>query len=353
MANSAYVLTPGDVRMIRHYVQAKYTGLTMDKHADIIANAVKRIIHKQLPDFELSLKERLTSALIRKTVLEEQKPVTADDIYKLCLELDHSQDSIAKPLHAWLREQEVRLFSASPLAGEDNNGKEEAHPKQALVIPFPVVAPPSRMNRRRSRTWVFGALSLLLISVCSLYGMLQSAASDMNTPLINPLETASAPFGMMIPMELPEAPYPNELPKELQYEAIDQHQLIAFLKSRDSMLAEPAFYDAIMEAAESFNIHPAFLFAITGQEQSFVPKSDGNAEKIANNPFNVFYSWRDYNTSIKDSAAIAARTIVRLSKNRPPGMDAFTWINREYAEDPNWANGVRAIYNKIIIETKQ
>ena len=85
--------------------------------------------------------------------------------------------------------------------------------------------------------------------------------------------------------------------------------------------------------AKEKDIHPLFLFAITGQEQAFVPRTHKLAKQIANNPFNVYYSWKEYNTTIEQSARIAANTINRLSEDRPYNIDAITWINREYAED--------------------
>jgi hypothetical protein len=71
------------------------------------------------------------------------------------------------------------------------------------------------------------------------------------------------------------------------------------------------------------------------------------ALEIANNPFNVFHSWKEYNTTITQSARIAARTVVNSSKNRPDGIDPFTWINRRYAEDQLWADGVRSIWTSM------
>ena len=43
------------------------------------------------------------------------------------------------------------------------------------------------------------------------------------------------------------------------------------------------------------------------------------SRKIANNPFNVYHSWQEFNTTIDDSARIAGNTIIRLSFERPAG----------------------------------
>jgi hypothetical protein len=120
------------------------------------------------------------------------------------------------------------------------------------------------------------------------------------------------------------------------------------LTSRNSLLADEPYFTDIMMTAKEFDIHPALLFAITGQEQGFVPKNNKRAREIVNNPFNVYYSWQDFNTTTKESAQIAARTINRLSKDRPEGTEPLVWINRQYAEDPNWSTGVSSIFRSII-----
>ncbi|MBW7460410.1 hypothetical protein K0U00_40735, partial [Paenibacillus sepulcri] len=145
-----------------------------------------------------------------------------------------------------------------------------------------------------------------------------------------------------------EVPASNSLPAELRYTELNESRLKQYLHNKSSLLAEQPYYDAIMSAARENNIHPLLLFAITGQEQAFVPTTHKQAKKIANNPFNVFYSWQDYNTTIEQSTAIAVRTILRISKDRPEKEDAITWINREYAEDPNWSKGVRSIMQAMI-----
>lgn len=138
------------------------------------------------------------------------------------------------------------------------------------------------------------------------------------------------------------------LPTELHYHPVDEDQLKAYLHGRQSMLAEDPYFSEILTASKDYDIHPLLMFAITGQEQSFVPKGNRYARQIANNPFNVFHSWKEYNTDIRDSARIAAATVVKLSANCPEGMDPILWINRKYAEDENWWIGV----SRILLDMK-
>jgi hypothetical protein len=148
-----------------------------------------------------------------------------------------------------------------------------------------------------------------------------------------------------IPIEIPRL---NEhLPDYLMYKTVNVSNLKDFLKSRNSLLAEEPYLSTILAVSKDFNLNPLVMFAITGQEQSFVPKSSENAYAIANNPFNVFNSWKKYNTNIEDTSNIAARTIVNLCKNRPDNMDAFTWVNRKYSEDKDWSKAVRSIFKQL------
>jgi hypothetical protein len=133
----------------------------------------------------------------------------------------------------------------------------------------------------------------------------------------------------------------------LMYKDVNTTNLKDFLKTKNSLLAEEPYFSTILSVSKDFNLNPLIMFAITGQEQSFVPKNNDNAYKIANNPFNVFNSWKKYNTNIEDTTTIAARTLVNLSKNKPDNIDGITWINRKYSQDKNWSKAVRSIFKQI------
>lgn len=338
-AEHAYVLTPTDVRNIRSYVHHKYASMPSDQRAEIVADAVTRIIHNQLPEFDLETKKQLTQQLIRSTVLEEQRPVSPDDIYVLCMEMDLEDPAVAEPLRRWARKHEASWRGRA--AGMPLMGAGFAEAEAAVVIPLPSAGASVLKKLRRKKAALYGTLTAIVITVSMVFGW------SMTQERVPDLQSARADNGLLAPAEAPAAS-PNELPVELKYDAIDKDKLVAFLESKSSILADPPYIDAIIKTAKEFDIHPAFLIAITGQEQGFVPRKHERAKEIANNPFNVFHSWQEFNTTIDQSSQIAARTITRLSKDRPSDVDPFTWINREYAEDPNWSKGVRTIFASII-----
>lgn len=139
----------------------------------------------------------------------------------------------------------------------------------------------------------------------------------------------------------------NELPTDMQYQDVPNEELRLWLDERQSKLASDERLTTIIQTADDFNIHPYVIVAIAGQEQSFVPRDHPDAAEIINNPYNVFHSWRDYNTDLQDATEIVSRTITTLSADRPEGMDVFQWMNRKYAEHDEWWIGVRQIYDQI------
>jgi len=124
--------------------------------------------------------------------------------------------------------------------------------------------------------------------------------------------------------------------------------LRSYLESYNSILAESPYFEIIIDVSMDKNIDPRILFAITGQEQSFVRKSSSNAARIANNPFNVHSSWKAYNTEIRDSAEIAANTVLNVMKRTPRDVHPIKALNKVYAEDERWWIGVDYFYNEMI-----
>lgn len=371
-ADEAYVLSPTDVRNIRSYVQHKYAAMPQDKRAEIVADAVKRIIYKQLPNFESSIKRTVTEMLIKTVVLEKQGPVRAEDIFQACLALDRTDSTIYEPLHDWIEKQlhvsclrplmqrildELSLTleqSGTAVKTAENGilallrgkliaegvalGSTDAISVHAEIISLPRLNWRNHLSRKTSwRSYIYSTLCLFIIAASLLYGW------SLSKPSLYKLQPPVA----MKPAE-PLAVSLNGLPAELRYHDIDGKRLTQFLESKSSVLAEQPYFDAIVTAAQAFDIHPVILFAITGQEQGFVPKTNKQHKQIANNPFNVFHSWQEFNTDIKQSSEIAARTVYNLSKDRPAEIDPFKWINRKYAEDPKWSDGVRSIFASII-----
>jgi len=319
------ILTLDSINRIRFYVKTKYSHLPKEEHATIVADAIVKIIDRQLPQFTPEVKKEITNKLIEQIIIPLKRPVSIEDISLVCDAVPlESEDKTL--LQAWKLEHGVEITKRSL-----GQMLQEQWYRLSQYI-----------QDRRKRVYYGVAYMTLIIAMLLIL------------PFIQNIRNASAhteDAGLHESMDVPAAVVPlleNELPAMYQYSEVNKQLLQQYLHSRNSMLTDEPYFSAIMETAHAFNIHPALLFAITGQEQGFVNRDNELASKIINNPFNVFYSWERYNTTIKDSSEIAARTLVNLSKERPAEVDAITWINRKYAEDPKWSAGVRSLFQTIV-----
>lgn len=137
------------------------------------------------------------------------------------------------------------------------------------------------------------------------------------------------------------------LPEVIQHKAIDEAALKRFFESRSVLVGESPYFEIILEVSNHYGLNPLLMFAITGQEQGFVPKTHERALEIINNPYNVYVSWQLYNTDLEDSASIAAVTIINQMKTLPEGEDPIYWLNQRYAEDQGWHKGVKNILETL------
>ena len=137
------------------------------------------------------------------------------------------------------------------------------------------------------------------------------------------------------------------IPEAMALKPYDVGKLRAELVEKNSLLAEEPYFTEIITTAEAFGVDPRFVFAITAQEQGYVKRTNKNAEKIANNPYNVFGSWVHYNTNIGDSSAIVCRTILKRMDKWSGIGDPVVWLNKTYAADMKWNKGVKSHYEKL------
>jgi len=116
---------------------------------------------------------------------------------------------------------------------------------------------------------------------------------------------------------------------------------------RQSILVNDTYLNEIIVLAKLNDIDPLLLLAIIGQEQGFIPMTSSSREAIVNNPYNVYHSWQNYNTSLRDTTQIAINLLKKRLAEKPAFTSPLTWVNIIYAEDPNWATGVTLIYDKL------
>lgn len=378
---------------LKRLISAKHGAAQVSERAAILADALHRAIDSRLPDVPSAMKVSLRFKLLELGRERGRFRITADDIFTQCLaQLDVAREEMIKPISEWARKQlqledKVGLDDVAAVIKQlDASGKQPL--TEPLIALQHLLQPPCsssldkvsieavKAHEETSRQPVgiveqeLAAASATspaepvpFIQRISIPKNIAAAAIFLgimatSIPLITAFNEAAstertAPFHISLedlnPMNIVE-PYegmPNDLPEALQYTLVSKGALKQWLEGRNSLLAEEVYFDTIIDTASDHNIHPLLLFAITGQEQGFVPKDHPNAERIANNPFNVYHSWQDYNTTIEDSARIATVTIVNLSKDRPADIHPLQWINRKYAEDPEWWVGVDKLFQQL------
>lgn len=161
------------------------------------------------------------------------------------------------------------------------------------------------------------------------------------------------------PLNYVQAPA-EDVPAELMYRSLNIPEVMNFLDRRKSALADESILKMIDDAGKKTNVDPHLLLAITGQEQSFVPKKNNHAKSIIKNPWNVFGCWcsgKGATLTTEESALVAAKTIVKLSQDRPEGRNPIEWLSAKdnprgyYAEHNGWWIGVSKFY-KALLETR-
>ncbi|WP_138753535.1 M23 family metallopeptidase [Paenibacillus sinopodophylli] len=148
-----------------------------------------------------------------------------------------------------------------------------------------------------------------------------------------------------------------QVSNEISYRPLNLLLANRYLVSKKSALADRSILAAIDQAGKAQNVDPMLLLAITGQEQSFVPITKKHADLIVKNPWNVFGCWcsgKGATLSTEQSALIAAKTIVKLSQDRPINRNAIEWLSAKdnprgyYAEHNGWWIGVSKFYQVLL-----
>ncbi|MEK0313929.1 hypothetical protein [Cohnella sp. 56] len=361
---AAALLSRGDVSAIRAYVRAKFASLPEAGQADIVADAIARAIRARLPDWPEALKTQVADKLIAACIVAERREVYPADVLGACAGMKVQDEVHAERLLRWLsdRTQIERTLDEILLRTEDGlvwrtdpafmaltamreneawpataaAGSTDAHGGMPSAAGAVHAMRPVRRMRQAAR--LIAVVVLLVVTALSpeLGQALDTSGESADSRLTASCTNDADPAPMYA---LETAPF--------AFAPFDAAAVKSYLVGRESVLAEEPYFGAIVESARKHNIDPLLLLAVTGQEQGFVPKTAKQASRIANNPFNVYHSWQEYNTSIHDSSDIAAKLLAKLRAGIPAGEEPFAWLNRTYAEDAGWADGVRALYAKL------
>ena len=382
------VLQSDHILTIRNYIQKKYPTASTQQQSIILADAINKVIDICLLDFNKGIRDQVKFGVLQRAAINNNYNISGSDVFRACLFIKDTGENFNASLINWLtkncctpiKEKHIDLL-LTKVANSHNEyfdyeleyiiGKSIPDLENDNSITQSMVIDTSSFEGsfvERVRTNYeylkekmiikyipYHILVAILLLSASLYTYLFIVRQDNSANEINPqmifaeLQYKLRNDGTFLTQEntYQQNNVNEQLMYELQYRQVDKNSLLQYLSRKGSLLCEEPYYSSIIQASIEYNLNPLLLFAIAGQEQSFVPKNARNAQLIANNPFNVYGSWQVYNTNILDSSRIAANLIVTLNKNRPPSIDPIVWINTKYAEDKKWNVGVKKLLEEL------
>lgn len=393
------ILNEKTVLDLKSYIYNKYPGYSSKKLSLILADGIHKVINNSMTGFSEMQRVEIERSLIRDAVSKNDFSISGYKVFCQYVKLNMENEENIGILQQWLNSIQESPVTEDELTGFINTAKYykklpiEDAVKNAAESEIKEVNP-SCLNKYKdpisqlcsshiesiktnagTKPVMTGYMLIKFIkdlthravNIFKAYGRKKVIitasviilfctalnAKAIGYAFINSFNTAKSQssVGPLSPQDILTQSTDNEndngLPQDLKYVEVDQELLRNWLNKKNSILADEPYFSSILYTSKEYNINPLFLIAITGQEQGFVPKSNANAIKIANNPFNVYGSWAEYNSNINDSSRIAAQTIINLSKDRPKEAHAIQWINGKYAEDKNWWVGVDKIFNQL------
>lgn len=374
---SNVVIDNTKVQKLREKIFIENPLMTNEERSRRLIRKIHAIINQELSGIDPIHIPKIRTLVLHRSVKEHSILITYSDIIECLAELNLSLEEMIESIKNWyeqhLRGSEISLIDLidyikvlqdlyAPIVEDVPEIIEEE-----VTVFVEIPGEDAFTKKRRTGLITFASIVGAIILFTSLLPNTQSTDnqnSDLgSTPILidEPMSTISFKnIQEVLQAETIEHGYFHEsinyhaaleeygIPSYLTYHKVDLIGLRNYLNSRNSILAQTPYFEGILSVSEEYDIHPLLMFAITGQEQGYVNKDNPNHLKIANNPFNVYNSWRKYNTNIEDSTAIAAGTVVTILRKRPGGENPFKWVNTRYAEDKNWSRGVEMIFNFLL-----
>lgn len=388
---STKVLNTEDFLRIKKYIDNKFSSLDNKAKADILCTTIHQILDKFIIGEDSDLDSKVKQEVLRTNIFGGQPTTYLYDVLITYLkQCDFNKSNTIERLISWIKKysktsineeffitflyeeryinetqreklvQELVIVQdkSEIVKREDHKDNltfkdvEEKHQNDEIAVTTikkqNLIESKTIINKNnKKKHYRVTVIGIIVILIPSLYlGVKLINRKNINEmSLINNEEAKEV--STVLGSKLKGKTFNPNVPEYMKYKEIDKEKLRGYLKTRNSLLLEEPYFSSIICSAKEFNLNPIVLFSITGQEQGFVPKDQTEAKKIANNPFNVFHSWQEYNTDIKDSSEIAARTVFNICREMPKDENVFKWINNTYAEDKNWHKGVESFFKLL------
>ncbi|MCI1944872.1 hypothetical protein [Clostridium luticellarii] len=345
---SKKIIGADDIQILKNYIDKKYIKTGSKEKAKMLSKTIHHILDENLKELPENYRQAIKLNILKETLFKNKESIFMYDIFNYCMKNEFLKKNFKKELTQWINSnieskiQEIDLNNYEKNVKKDMPSLSDKCSKNTFNYILPFDSNPLKFSKK------ILAVIIVVILIMGISGKFILKSHFNIAEFSQDERTHLEDFIDRITLENYEKNFPNVyLPEYLKYQDIDKNKLKSYLSTRNSLLCKEPYFSTIINTSKEFNLNPILLFAITGQEQNFVPVNTPNAYKIANNPFNVYHSWQEYNTDIGDSSRIAAHTIINLSINRPKENNPFMWIGKKYAEDQNWGNGVQSIFEEI------
>ena len=348
------VISRADILLLKQYISKKYVNYTSKEKSNVLSRAVYQVLDKSVHGLNQHYVNLVKKDILKDTILKNGDPVFFSDILKLCVSPENKSRDFEDTLLNWINlhiknkisKTDLEIYS-SCISSTGDKTQIDIDLKNIIKSKSSGYTCNNRFNttdiasklKHNFKPLLIGSFASLIIifflinclSVNHSIVRRDTQSSNISSKTAD-IKNKSTKVTMLV---------------TFNYKEINRSNLKKFLTLHDSLLAEEPYFSTIISVSKQYNLNPFILFAITGQEEGFVSKQNPNSIKIANNPYNVYHSWQKYNTDIKDASEIASLTVINLSKDMPEKEETFHWINRQYAEDPNWSKGVKTIYQAL------
>lgn len=365
--SSKKILSVEDIAVLKDYIAQKHKDCSCSKKTEILANAVHQILDNNLPEVNKEKRSEIRHSVLKSTILANGRPILLLDVFNTSISLQEKSGDLSESIVEWVNlhvntkiskkdfkeycneiscnnniDLEITDLSSDVIIEDNDRYKEE----KLEIFPFNDFR--SNTNRKGAKYIICFFIIMLLFAAYHYRMIPDNTKAHYNSRKMvaytDPFKDKI--FSRLFKMDF-DISMKSGLPDKFKFRRINKKILKEFLLKRKSILAEEPYFTTIISVSKEYNLNPLLLFAITGQEQGFVTKESTFSKIIANNPFNVYHSWKEYNTDINDSCKIACITIINLCKDRPLEAEPFYWINRKYAEDKNWSKAVNTIFKSL------
>ena len=393
---SYIILSLNDLTHIKDTIARRYGHMTSTERAEILSMAIHNHLNKHLDGIDDAHKETLKLTILSQTFAKHRYSITRLNIFDAILDLE-LDDAIKTDLaESWLSESAqlsvprwtvedyvaLKRIQLETVAHPINTDEHVPYNFQKIAedsvqdIDQPVYFDDSEKYEKKESRYsvgIFAIVLLVLIFATPTYFFLKSAYKS--NPVQNITLTSEIgsiehyglsllggihliaridgyKSGERVNLTLEKKRFDFGLMRKtdaFRFESFDYYAVKHYiLNTRNGLIGTSEQFNQIIHEAYLNDIDPLLLFAIIGQEQAFVQDNSNYSAKILNNPYNVYHSWMEYNTTLRDSTQIAINTIKNRLNKAPFSASAFKWLNMTYAEDTNWHTGVRLIYTHLV-----